>query len=463
MATTADISLPAARVDALARRLRGTLLVAGDPGYDDARRVWNARIDRWPALIARCAAVADVMLAVGFARRHGLTVSVRGSAHNVTGSAVLDGGMTLDLRAMNRVSVDPRRRVARAQAGATWRELDRATQEHGLATTGARISTLSSAGVMLGGGYGWLMRKHGLTIDNVRTVELVTADGRLLTASADEHPELFWGLRGGGGGLGVVTACEYALHDVGPLVTCGVAYYDIERCGEILRCYRDVMRAAPDELTILFNVVVAPPAPFVPQSLHGVVVAALAIGHIGSQAEARRDLAALRVLGPPLLESVKLRPYTTLQRLFDAAGAFGNSVYGRSGHLPELTDDVLDAVAAQGPSISSPLSVVMLSPLGGAIARVGEHDTAFGNRQTRFDCAIDSVWAERGDSARHVAWTDSIWSAIRPSTSGVYLNELGDEGEARLREAYVPAAYMRLAALKATYDPGGVFHSRIKP
>jgi hypothetical protein len=223
------------------------------------------------------------------------------------------------------------------------------------------------------------------------------------------------------------------------------------------------MRTAPDELTILFNVVVAPPAPFVPPSLRGVVVAALAIGHIGPEDQARRDLAPLRVLGPPLLESIKPRPYTTLQRLFDAAGAFGNSVYGRSGHLPELTDGVIEAIAAHGPAISSPLSVVMLSPLGGAIARVGEHDTAFGHRQTRFDCAIDSVWAGRGDAAGHVAWTETIWSAIRPSTSGVYLNELGDEGEARLREAYAPGTYERLAGLKAGYDPGGVFDSRIQP
>ncbi len=456
-AAQADGQLGSGAVRALRRELRGAVLVPGDPGYDDARRVYNGRVDRRPAAIARCAGPADVLAALRFARGEGLRPAVRGGGHSAAGHGVCEGGLVIDLSAMKGVRVDPARRTVRAQAGLTWGELDHETQAFGLATPGARISSAGIAGVTLGGGYGWLMRRHGLAVDNLLSVELATADGRLATASASENPELFWGLRGGGGNFGIATSLVYRLHPVGPLVTGGMAFWPAERHAEVLRFYRGLMSAAPDDLSALCNFLLLPPAPFVPPHRVGTPVVAIAVCHTGTPEEARRDLSPLGELGEPLIDRIGPMPYLRLQRMYDAAGVFGRRTHGRCGHLAGLGDGAVDALAEHAARIPSPYSIVMVSALGGAVARVGEHDTAFGHRRTPFDAAVDAVWTDPRDDARHFRWADDAWRAVRPFTAGVYVNELGDEGPERVREAYPPATFRRLAALKAAWDPDNLF------
>ena len=445
-----------AAVEAARRACRGEVLAPGDDGFDAARRVYNGAVDRRPALIVRCAGAADVAAAIRLARAHDLPLAVRGGGHSAAGFGVCEGGLVADLSAMKGVRVDPGRRTVQAQAGLTWGELDHETQAFGLATTGGRISSVGIAGLTLGGGYGWLMRRHGLAIDNLLAVDLVTADGDLLTASATENPDLFWGVRGGGGNFGAVTALTFRLHPAGPLVTGGMAFYPVERARELLAAYLDFMAAAPAELTALFNFLLLPPAPFVPPHLVGAPVVAIPVCHVGPPAAAERDLAPLRALRP-LIDRIKPMPYTRLQRMFDAAGEFGHLTHGRSGHLCRLGGDAVETLVAHATRITSPYSIVMLSPLGGAIARVGEEETAFGFRGTAFDLAIQAVWSDRRHSPRHIRWVEEAWAAMRPFARGVYVNELGDEGEERVREAYSPPAYRRLAALKRRYDPENLF------
>jgi FAD/FMN-containing dehydrogenase len=441
----------------LTAAVRGAVLRPPDPGYDAARRVWNGRVDRRPALILRCAGVADVRAAVEYARRTGMELSVRSGGHNVTGCAVSDGGLMLDLSALRGVRVDPRRRLARAEAGVTWGQFDHETQAYGLATTGGRISTTGVAGLTLGGGYGWLMRSCGLTVDNLVGADVVTADGEFRTASATEHRNLFWGLRGGGGNFGIVTSLAYRLHRVGPHVTGGAAFYPASRAGEVLRWYRDFMAAAPDALSAQCNFLLVPAAPFLPAELHGRPVVAIAVCHTGPPGAAERDLSTLDELGEPLVRRIRPMRYTTLQRLYDEAGRFGACVHGRSGHLPRLTDGAIDALARLGPLVCTPGSIAMLSPLGGAVARVPEADTAFGHRCVAYSFAISAVWERPADADPCVAWAERLWAALRPHSAGVYVNELGDEGEERIREAYPPATYARLVAVKDRYDPTNLF------
>lgn len=460
MRSTLDLPLDGMLRKAFRPSPRAVLLRPGEAGYDAARRVWNGRIDRKPALIARCAGVADVMQAVHFARRHNLDISVRSSGHNVTGCAVCEGGLMIDLSLLKGIRVDPGRRVARAEAGVTWGELDHETQAFGLATTGGRISTTGIAGLTLGGGYGWLMRTCGLTIDNLRSADIVTAEGRFITANATEHADLFWGIRGGGGNFGIVTSFEYQMHPIGPTVTGGMAFYPVERARELLMVYRALMDSAPNELSALFNVLGAlPPVSFVPPHLHGRPAVAIAVCHVGSIDEAQRDLALLYEESRPLVDFIKPMRYTTLQRLFDAAGVSGNQVHAKSGHLTALGDEVIDTLVTHAIGITSPLSIVMISSLGGAVAQVGEHETAFSYRQTAYDYAITSVWTDPGASERHIQWTDDFWRAMQPYSIGAYVNELDGEGAARVREAYTPEAYARLVDVKNRYDPENLFHA----
>jgi hypothetical protein len=321
----------------------------------------------------------------------------------------------------------------RAQAGVTWGELDHETQAFGLATTGGRVSTTGISGVTLGGGYGWLMRKYGLAIDNLLSVDVVTADGTFLTANATENKDLFWGIRGGGGNFGIVTAFEFCLHPVGPLVTAGVIFYPPDRALELLQFYREWMACAPDELSTQFNFLLAPPAPFVPPYLHGTPIVAIPVCHVGSAEAARQDLARLGRLGKPLVERIKSMPYTTLQRSFDFAGVFGNQVYSKSGHLAELSDGAIECLAMGATEITSSMSIVMLSSLGGAVARIHENDTAFSFRNTLYDYAIDSVWKEPEQSEQHILWTRKLWGPMQKFSTGVYINELDNEEKNRGR------------------------------
>jgi FAD/FMN-containing dehydrogenase len=444
-------------LDELRRTVRGPVLLAGDDGYDDARRVWNARIDRRPAAVLCCAGVADVVAAIAIARANNLQLSIRSSGHNVAGHAVRDGGLTLDLSRLKGLQIEPNRLRIRVQPGVTWRELDHEVLAFGLATTGGRISTTGVAGLTLGGGYGWLMRKYGLGVDNLRSVQLVTADGQLVTASNDENADLFWAVRGGGGNFGVAVSLEYDLHPLHPRITGGALFYRASRTRELFSLYQELVHTASDDLTALFNVLIAPAAPFVPHELQGTTVAAIAVCHVGDPITAERELAPLRTVLPPALDRVGPMPYTVLQRLFDVAGEFGHRVYGRSGLLAELPDELLDALAEASVRISSPRSIVMLSPLGGAVARLGCGDTAFAHRDAAYNLAIDAVWDDSAEDDEHIAWVESVWDAVRPFASGVYVNELGDEGQERVREAYGMATYARLAELKARFDPANVF------
>jgi FAD/FMN-containing dehydrogenase len=436
---------------------RGELLAPGASAYDTARRGYNGAIDRRPAAILRCAGVSDVAAGIRFARAHRWPLAVRGGGHSLAGFGMCDDGLALDLSRMNALYVDPERRIACAGPGVTWGEIDRATHDVDLIVPGARISTTGVAGVTLGGGYGWLMRRDGLTIDNLVSAEVITADGAQLTASATENDDLFWGLRGGGGNFGVVTSFAYRLSPIGPVVMGGAAFYAADDLRDLLRFYRGLMRDAPDALTAQCNFLIAPDAPFVPPPLRGVPVGAIAVCHTGRLDEAERDLRSLREFKQPLLDRIRPMPYPTVQRLFDAAGTFGHQVHGRSGHLAALDDAVIDAIVAFAPRVTSPLSIVMISPLGGAVARVSDEATAFAHRGAAFDLAVSAVWDEPSDRARHIAWVEEFWRAVAPHTRGVYVNELGDEGRARVAEAYPLATYARLVALKNRYDPQNLF------
>jgi FAD/FMN-containing dehydrogenase len=436
----------------------GPVFCPGSDRYEGARRSWNGRIDRRPLAIVRCVRVADVITAVRYARDNDIELSVRSTGHNVTGWAVSDGGLTVDVCALQGIRVDPTLEQATVQSGVRWAALDKTTQMFGLATTGGRVSTTGVAGLTLGGGYGWLMRRYGLTVDNLRRVELITAEGEPATASDAENPELFWGLRGGGGNFGIATAFEYRLHRVGPEVTGGAAFYPADRVREVLHWYREFMAQASDELSAQCNVLRMPAAHFIPEQLHGLPVVAIAVCHVGRGDTAERDLTPLRELGPPLAHHIRAMPYTTLQHLYDFAGLFGCQVHGRAGQLAALSDAVVEALAQYAPLIPSPQSIVMLSPLGGAVSRVGEHDTAYSHRDAAFSYSIDAVWRDPAEADANITWVEQLWAALRPSSVGVYVNELGDEGPARVRSAYNERTWWRLRALKERWDPHNVFH-----
>lgn len=445
---TAATDLGEAVVAGLRAAIRGEVITPNDAGYDEARAVWNGMIDRAPALIVRCTDESDVITAVGFARAHDLLLAVRGGGHSAAGLAVCDGGIVIDLSRMKGIAVDPVRRTVRAQGGVTWGELDRETQTFGLATTGGAISTTGIAGLTLGGGLGWLMRSHGLACDNLLSVEMVTADGRLLTVSEHEHADLLWGVRGGGGNFGIVTSFEFRLHPV-ETVLAGMLVHPLERAGEVLRFYRDFTRSAPDELTVFASLMTTP---------EGVPVLALVVCYNGPVVAGEEALRPLRSFGPPIADQIAPMPYTQLQSMLDEAFPHGLQVYWRSHFLSGLEDTAVDAIVARIASVSSPLTAVLIEQLGGAVSRVGHDATAFQHRSARFNLAIITRWTDPAGSAPHIAWTRDLWDALRPFASGVYVNYLGvEEGQDRVHDAYGATTYERLTRLKAQYDPTNLF------
>ncbi len=461
-----DTQLDDAAAAALRARFRGALLRPGDAGYDAARSLWNGMIDKRPALIARCTGAADVIAAVTFARERHLLLAVRGGGHNVAGTALCDGGLVIDLSAMRGVLVDPVERIARVQPGVTWGDLDHETQVFGLAAPGGIVSATGVAGLTLGGGFGWLSRKYGLTADNLRSVKLVTADGRLVTASERENPDLFWGVRGGGGNFGVATSFEFQLHPVGPTVLAGLILYPMEQAREVLRFYRDYAASAPEELSTMAVLRMAPPAPFIPKHFHGTPVVGIAVCYTGSLEEGERVLRPLKTFGTPIGDVVEPKPFVRHQVLLDSASPNGRHYYWKSEYMPGLNDAALETVIDYSRQLSSPLTAVLLFQLGGAIRRMDEQATASGNRNAEFVLNIQSSWLEASESQRHVQWTREFWSAMRPfSTGGVYMNFLSmDEGEERVRAAY-GSNYDRLASIKKSYDPTNLFrvNQNIKP
>jgi FAD/FMN-containing dehydrogenase len=444
----------------LARGLRvrgftGELVEPQHPEYDAARRVWNGAIDRRPAAVARCADADDVAAAIGAARSAGLPLAVRGGGHSMPGHSVCEGGLVVDLCGLRSVSVDPARRRARVGGGALLGDVDRATHPHGLAVPAGHISHTGVAGLTLGGGTGWLMRKHGLTIDSLLEVEMVTADGRTVRASESEHPELFWALRGGGGNFGVVTEFVYRLHEVGPAITAGLLVFPFERAGEALRASRARMADAPDELTIYEVLISAPPAPPFPADLHGRPVAVIGVAHAGTPQEAERDLAQLRALGPAL-DLVEPMPHVAMQTMLDDTAPPGLGQYSRYHWLTGMSDEAIEVVLEHFAWVPSPLSQVLMGRLGGAVARVPAETTAFGHRDAGNQLWIVGTWAE-GDGHAERAWARGLHEATERFSTGVYVNGLGDEPGERVRAAYDAQAWERLVAVKDAWDPENVF------
>lgn len=423
-------------------------------------------IDKRPALIARCTGVADVIEAINFARSNNLLVAVRGGGHNVAGNAVCDGGIVIDLSRMKGIWVDPITRTARAQAGLVWGDFNHETQAFGLVTNGGYVSTTGIAGLTLGGGIGWVMRKYGLTCDSLLSVDVVTADGRFLTASKTENADLFWGLRGGGGNFGIVTSFEYQLHPLGPMVLAGLVVHPAKKAKEVLKFYREYVATVPDELGSMIFLRTAPKVPFLPEHIHGTHVVAIAVCYAGPIEEGERIVLPLREFGPPLADTIGPMSYKVFHRMFDLDAPPGRLVYFKSGYLANLSDDAIDALIAHAWSTRSPLSFTILPHLGGALSRVDEDETSFGDRYGQHAILINAVWTEPQESDEHIEWAREFFASTEPfSTGGVYVNFLGIEGEKRIMAAYGGEKYERLAALKNKYDPTNFFslNQNIKP
>jgi FAD/FMN-containing dehydrogenase len=447
------------KVAALQANLRGALLRPQDAGYDAARRVWNGMIDRRPALIVRCTGSADVIASVNFAREHSLLVSVRGGGHNAAGHAVTEGGLMIDLSLMKGIRVDPLARRAWAAGGVTWGELDHETQPFGLAAPGGVVSTTGIAGLTLGGGFGWLRRKYGLSCDNLLSADMVTVDGQLVKASETENADLFWALRGGGGNFGIVTSFEYRLYPVGPLVMAAVVFYPFDAAAQVLCGWRDFMATAPDQISANVALWSIPPTPDWPAEMHWQPMTAVIAMYAGPAEEGERALQPLRQLATPLADASQPMPYIALQQMFDPFFPKGDlHYYWKSLNLNCLNDEAIETLIGYAGERPSAMSVIDLWALGGAVGRVAATDTAFGDRSAPFSMVLNSSWADPADTQANIAWTRALWSAMQPfSTGSIYLNfpGLGEEGEALVEQAY-GANYKRLVAIKQKYDPGNL-------
>jgi FAD/FMN-containing dehydrogenase len=448
-------------LDRLRSRFSGRVITAGDGDYDQARSVWNGAIDAHPAVIARCAGTGDVAAAVGFAQAAGLEISVRGGAHNFGGAAVGDGGLTIDLSPLRQVLVDPDARTARAGGGATLADLDAATQVHGLATTAGTVSHTGIGGLTLGGGFGWLTPQYGLSCDNLLSAEVVTAAGQVLRASAEEHPDLYWALRGGGGNFGVVTEFEYRLHPVGPLAQLGLFFWDADDGDSALALAQQVTADLPPRMGALIAGLNAPPAPFVPEQYHFRPGYALIVAAFGADAEHARLAGQIRSAVPPLFEFVTPIPYLALQQMLDQAAPWGILAYEKSLYLDALSPEVISILTAQMGHKQSPMSLLLAFPMGGAFCQVRDEDTAFGgSRAPGVIVNAIAVAPEPGLLAADRDWARQLWVGLLPHAPGLasYVNFMHDYDADRVRASYGPAKYQRLAQVKAAYDPGNVFH-----
>ena len=427
--------------------LRGELLQPGSPGYDAARRIWNGMVDKRPGVIVRCAGVSDALLGVRFARETGAPIAVRGGGHNVAGNALCDGGVVLDMSAMRAVRVDPVRGTARAEPGVTWAAFDCETQAFGLATTGGVVSTTGIAGLTLGGGVGWLVRRHGLACDNLLSLDVITADGELRTASDETNPDLFWALRGGGSNVGVVTSLEYRLHPVGPQVMGGMLLHPLERAAEVVAFYRDFVPTAPDELTLYCALLSAP---------DGTPVVALVGCYSGPLEQAEAVLAPVRSFGAPIADLFAPLPYVQMQSILDAAFPFGMRYRWRSTFLERLPSEAIDVLSSAAATRPSPLSALMLEYYGDAPGRLAEDATAFPHRAPQLNLVISAQWGDPARDDENEAWLRRTLDEIRPFASGrVYANVI-DRGEGRVHEAF-GTNYERLLALKRRWDPDNRF------
>ncbi len=447
-----------ATVQELREQLRGEVLAPGDESYDDARALWNAMIDRHPALILRAAGTADVIVGVEFARGQGLELAVRGGGHSLPGLSSTDGGIVLDLSAMKGIRVDPDGRRATVQPGVTWRDFDHETQAFGLGSTGGLVSTTGVAGLTLGGGIGWLMRRDGLACDSLVAADVVTADGRLVRASSDTEPDLLWGLRGGGGNLGIVVSFEFELHPVGPTILGGPVVFAGSEAGDVVRRYRDYTSDLPEEMTTALNVTTAPPLPFLPPEVHGTPIVVALGCYAGPIEDGEKAAMGLRELGTPIGDVLGPMPYVALQGLLDPLYAPGERNYFKAGYLRALDDHTIQAILDAREAKPSPTSEVHIQHLEGAVAREPAGGSAFPGRDGAYVLNIVARWHEAADDDAHLAWAQDLYAAIEPATTGRSYVNFVSEGEQRVREAYGDDRYERLAELKRAWDPTNLFH-----
>lgn len=450
-----ETALAAGVVSDFAASLDGPLLRPGEPRYDEARTLWNAMIDRKPALIARCAGAADVARAVQFARAHELAVSVRGGDHSAAGNAMCDAGLAIDLAPMNEVSVDPAARTAWAGGGTRWREFDAATTAHGLATTGGTNSDTGIGGLTLGGGLGWLAGKYGLACDNLIAADVVAADGQILSVSEQEHPDLFWGIRGGSGNFGVVTRFRFRLHEVGTILG-GLVLHPLARAKEVLRFYADFSSDIPDELNTVAALQYSP---------EGQPLVGIGVCYNGDLAEGEKIIRPLREFGPPIAGAIGPMPYGALQTMLDPAAPRGRRYYWKANLVESISADLVDELVEHFQRIPSPLSLVAFQQLGNAARRVGKDETAFSHRDCAYDCVAISGWQEPRDDEQNVHWTREFFDITKAYAHGMYVNGVVESDARSIRAAYRPETLQQLVALKNKYDPRNLFrqNANIKP
>ena len=445
------------QLTALRPKLRGSLCLPEEAGYDEARTIWNAMIDRRPAAVVRCGGASDVMLAVRFARENGLLVAVRGGGHNIAGNAVCEGGLLIDLSLMRSVRIDPTQRTARVEPGVTLGEFDKEAQAFGLATPLGINSTTGVAGLTLGGGFGWLSRKFGFTVDNLISADVVTSDGALVQASASQNPDLFWAIRGGGGNFGVVTSFEFKLHPVGPDLASGLIVHLFSHARELLAGYREVAATAPDELTIWVVMRKAPPLPFLPAEVHGKEILVFAVCYAGDPAQAERALAPLRALGEPIADVIGIQPYAAWQTAFDPLLTPGAFNYWKSHNFTELSDGLFDTLVDHVGTLPTEECEIFIGQIGGASSRIAPEATAYPHRDANFVMNVHTRWRERDDEQRSIEWARGLFAATAPhATGGVYVNFMPEDETDRVQGAY-GSNYARLTALKAKYDPDNLF------
>ena len=455
-----EINLKPDAIAGLRARLQGPVLLPGDPDYEESRTVWNAMIDRKPAAVVRCLGSADVIAGVQFAREHDLLLCIKGGGHNIAGLATADGALMLDLALMRGVWVDPRSKLARAQAGCLIGDVDRETQVHGLAAVLGFVSHTGIAGLTLGGGFGYLTRRWGWTADTVVRMDVVTADGGLVRASRNENPDLFWGLRGGGGNFGVVTGIEYALFPVGPEIVGGLVAWPVSQAPKVLELYRTLAETAPPELTLVALVRPAPPAPWLPKEVHGKPIVAVLACHSGRPEEGEQVVAPIKAFGTPVGDVLVRRPYAQMQALLDATQPKGRRYYWKSEYLPRIEPALCEKIIEHAAQIRSPYSAVILFQIGGALNQLGEEHSPVGNRDARYVLNITASWENAGDDQANIQWARDAWNAMKGfSTGGTYLNFMTeDEGPDRIMAAF-GKGLERLAAIKARWDPQNVFRT----
>jgi len=455
-----DVELAQAAIDDLKLRIRGTLIGPGEAGYEDSRTVWNAMIDRRPALVVRCLGTADVIACVQFAKQHDLLLCIKGGGHNIAGLATADGALMLDLSPMRGVWVDRQTKVAHAQAGCLLGDVDRETQVHGLAAVLGFVSATGIAGLTLGGGFGYLTRRWGWTTDNVLGMDVVTAEGRLVRASADENPDLFWGLRGGGGNFGVVTGIDYRLYEVGPEITGGVVAWPASEAPAVIDLYRTLAEKAPEDLTLVTFIRPAPPAPWLPKDMHGKPIVAILACHRGGSAEGDAIVRHIKSFGTPVGDVLVRRPYTQLQSMLDGTQPKGRRYYWKSEYLPRIAPELCEKFIADAAGIPSPHTAAILFQIGGALNKLAADHSPVGNRDARYVLNLGGSWEQAADDAKNVAWVRNTWNSLKGfSTGGTYLNFLTEDDGADRVEAALGGGMARLRDVKAKWDPGNMFRT----